>query len=145
MQTYCLARKATGWKIVVCTMLPRQYTTSSANETVRQTLNTWVRANYASFADVLCDVGNDPNIGQAQQDANTTYFSADRIHCTPAGYGIVSNYVNAAITKALATNPVVSGTKRKVQGVDGLPGVLLALVCFAQFARMTRLKRRMAR
>ena len=95
--TYCTARRSAGWnKIIVVTMLPRGGTTM---ETYRQDYNSAIRAGFAAGTlpcDAVADVGSDPTIGQAGQQANTTYFF-DAIHPTKAGDTIVASYTSPAV------------------------------------------------
>ena len=93
--TYCTARRAAGWKVIVRTMIPR----SGIPDANRLSFNAGVRANWQTFADGLDDLGNDPIMGQAGVQSNTNYYSADQTHLTPAGYGIAATYASAAITK----------------------------------------------
>lgn len=46
------------------------------------------------MADALADLGNNANL---QDATNTTYFNADKVHLTTAGYNIVAGIVAAAI------------------------------------------------
>lgn len=95
--SYCQARRAAGWKVVVVTCLPRTSGGLYAGfEADRQTVNTNIRTNWATFADALADVGDDATIGPALASDNTTYYS-DKLHLTSAGYLIVANLVGAAI------------------------------------------------
>lgn len=86
---YCLARRARGFKVIVFTCLPRGST--SQFETDRQAVNSYIRSNWASFADGLADVGTDATIGVAGAQNNATYYSGDLTHLTDAGYAIVAN------------------------------------------------------
>lgn len=100
LQTYCAARRSAGWKVVVLTLLPRE-AGASGFETERQSFNTSVRTNWATFADALADVGNDATIGPNNADASTTYYQTDRIHLTEAGYRIVAPLVKTALLTLL--------------------------------------------
>jgi lysophospholipase L1-like esterase len=97
IKSYCQNRQAAGWKVVVCTILPRS-SSSGTFESDRQTVNANVRSGYATFADALADVGNDTTIGQAGQNTNQTYYIGDNIHLRPVGYAIVAAAVQAAVT-----------------------------------------------
>ena len=90
---YCLGRRATGSKIVAMTVLPRTGQTADF-ETKRTQINTWIRANWANFADALADVANEANLSNA---SNTTYFS-DGTHLTSAGNAIVVSLISAALS-----------------------------------------------
>lgn len=95
--SYCQARQAAGWKVVIVTVPPRTAAGVYANfETDRQTLNTNINTNYATFADARADVGGDATIGGATAPNNTTYYS-DKTHLTSAGYAIAANIIKTAI------------------------------------------------
>ena len=93
--TYCAARRTAGWKVIVRTMIPR----AAYSDTNRLSFNSLVRAGWQTFADGLDDLGNDPILGQAGVQSNTSYYATDQVHLTPAGYGIAAAYASAAITK----------------------------------------------
>jgi lysophospholipase L1-like esterase len=97
-QTYVSARKAAGWdKVLVTTMTAGDPATVDPDfETERQALNTWLRANYASFADGLVDPGGDAIIGDVANCGNTDYFT-DRLHLTTAGYAIWAGLAKTAL------------------------------------------------
>lgn len=98
--TYCQARKAAGWKVIVLSILPRQ--ASSTFETDRQTVNASLLADFptttaftnirrgGTYADVFVNVGADATIGAPGSQNNTTYYDADTIHLKNAGYAIVA-------------------------------------------------------
>ena len=89
--TYCTARRAAGWKVIIGTLLPRaDVGTPATFEADRQTVNTLLRQHWREFADALMDVGADPYIGQAGQTTNATYYAADLVHMTNAGYARVA-------------------------------------------------------
>ncbi len=94
--TYCQARQAAGWKVVVLTTLPRQ--NDATFETTRTTLNTSIRTNWATFADALADVGGDAQLGpNAAASTNLAYYHADTIHCIDSGYEHVAQIVKVAL------------------------------------------------
>jgi lysophospholipase L1-like esterase len=90
-QNYCLDRQAAGWRVIVLTLMPRNQTTSfgdnvSQFNTKLNNANTWLRANYTSFAEGIVDVAADSRLSDY---TNTTYFF-DGTHLTAAGYGVVA-------------------------------------------------------
>ena len=94
---YCLARRAKGFKVAVFTCLPRG--SSTQFETDRQAVNALIRANWTTFADALCDIGNDPTKGQAGDHKNVIYYNqTDLTHLTNSGYAFPPAYAVAAIT-----------------------------------------------
>jgi hypothetical protein len=103
LAAWVTARRATGWKCVGVTLLPRNGGISAnpnpgGYEADRQTVNTALRANSGGiYGDAIADPGNDATIGQAGQYSNTTYYYTDSTHLTKAGYGIVEGYISAAV------------------------------------------------
>lgn len=77
---YCAARRTAGYKVVAFTLLPR-LGLSGPQQTALTLFNTSVRANWATFADVLHDVAA---ISQFSDASNATYY-ADGLHLTDAG------------------------------------------------------------
>lgn len=107
--TYATARKAAGWRVVILSILPRSgAATPGTFEADRQTVNASLLADFptatgqtritsgGAYADYFINIGADPTIGLAGQEANTTYY-ADLVHLTNAGYAIVADYVKKAI------------------------------------------------
>jgi hypothetical protein len=55
IQTYCNARRAKGWEVIVCNILPSNAWAAPQN-TIRTTVNSWLVANWSSFATAFADV-----------------------------------------------------------------------------------------
>lgn len=91
LRTYCLARKAAGWKVVVATL-----TASSESPGERDTFNSLVRANWTGYADALADVAADSVMGCTGCQNNGTYYQ-DGVHPTAAGEALVAPYFTAAL------------------------------------------------
>lgn len=97
LQTYCLARRAAGFKVILCTEIDCQ---SAALDLVSwhtvlwPALLTLIRAGWASVADGLADTGANANL---QDATNATYFNADKVHLTATGYGVVAGIVAAQV------------------------------------------------
>ena len=93
--------KTDGFKVVVATILPRAVS-GSWTEQERLDTNILIRANWATYADALADIGNDALMGQTGDETNLTYF-ADGVHPTVAGHTHLSNtYFIPAINSILA-------------------------------------------
>lgn len=98
----CTSLKAGGFtKVVVATVLPRATGFSGgvdadSFDTARNTYNTWIRANYGTFADALCDFAADATMGPKTAANDVTYYS-DQIHPTSAGHAILARIAAAAI------------------------------------------------
>lgn len=96
--SYCNEAVATGWQIMVATVLPGTAYTGSA-ETNRIALNTWIRANYRLYASRLVDfdvisVFNPPAFGNA-------YF-VEGLHPTTLG----NQYMAAAALAAASLSGI---------------------------------------
>jgi lysophospholipase L1-like esterase len=98
LSSYCTARRAAGWKVVVVTMLPRSYAGDvGATETERTAYNTAIRANWATYADALADVAANTTIGDAGDELNATNYQSDHAHLKTAGATIVAGIVAPAV------------------------------------------------
>lgn len=93
-ETYCAARKAAGFKVVACTIIDRTESGGSWTAADAATFNASVRANYATYADALCDLAADPRLDDY---TDSTYYQADGTHLKDAGYAAVAELVEAAV------------------------------------------------
>lgn len=101
IRSYCLARKAYGFKVSICTLTPRQNANAPVwQETRRLETNVLIRDSWSTFADVLVDIGGHPIMGQYATCTNTTYYS-DLVHFAPAGNGIFASLVSTAVNSFL--------------------------------------------
>jgi lysophospholipase L1-like esterase len=96
-KNYCQARRASGFKVVALTVLPRSEPGTPANfESQRQILNTFLRKHWRDFADALADVAADRNLGYPGAQKNLRFYG-DLVHLNEAGYRIVAKYVAQSI------------------------------------------------
>jgi hypothetical protein len=105
IKAYCQARKSAGWKVIVCTCLPRTQAGINANfETYRTSVNASINANAISegWADAVADIGGDATIGAAGAPNSTTNYNADKIHLNSTGHGIAKTYITNAINLVTA-------------------------------------------
>jgi lysophospholipase L1-like esterase len=118
---YCLARMNVGWKVVVLTILPswtygyREDNTVAGYEQLdadRLQINTWIRANYRDFGNVLCDVASISGLSDLGDNEQAGYtFSSTRptasanglfvdgTHLSTAGYALIAAEVKKSILK----------------------------------------------
>lgn len=89
--TYCQARQAAGWKVVMLTLLPRADASLNARVT---SINASINTNWATFADAVVDVAADSLL---DDPTDVAYYNADGIHLIGAGYGVVAGLVSTAI------------------------------------------------
>jgi hypothetical protein len=93
--SYCQAMQAAGWLVVVSTLLP---STASGFNALRNTFNTWLRANYTNFANALADPASDATIGTDAAASNTTYYVDGTHPTTAAGPFLYPYFSNAILT-----------------------------------------------
>lgn len=100
-KTYCTNRKAAGYKVIAVTVLPRTSPGNPANyEVDRQAFNLSIRTEPSPPWDVIADVGNDANMGQAGQQSGVNY-SGDNLHPGNLGYVIISTYMRDALASLI--------------------------------------------
>lgn len=94
--TYCTARKAAhDWTIICLTLTKHEFAFYPPDyETERTAFNALLAANYTDYADALADVGAAANL---QDPTNGTYFDADKLHLTTAGYAVVAAVVKPVL------------------------------------------------
>jgi len=98
LAAYCKARQRAGFRVVICTVLPRGR--SAAFYDARNALNAELRAHWRSFADALADVAANMTIGADGAETDATYYR-DTVHLTAAGYAIVAREVAGAVERLL--------------------------------------------
>lgn len=81
LTTYWQNAKTTGFKLVACT-IPALGNVAAGIETIRQNVNTWIRANALTYADKLADLAANSKLSNPN---DTTYYQSDKLHYTTAG------------------------------------------------------------
>jgi lysophospholipase L1-like esterase len=117
MQQFCRERHRLGWKCFICTL-----ESLTGQDTNRDALNAGLRTTWSTFADGLIDLGANSTIGADGASANTTYFLADGIHMTDAGYAIVSGLVNTSLTNYFSATYEPSTAYSYCAGTNSLTG-----------------------
>jgi hypothetical protein len=99
IQNFVSARRATGWKVVTATMLPRTGgVTNGSYEADRQTFNAALTTNSGGiYGDAIADIGSNSTIGVAGAQNNSTYYGGDTTHLTQAGLTIAEGIFASAI------------------------------------------------
>lgn len=95
LTTYCRARQAAGFKVIIVTVTPR---VNGSNDD-RLALNAAIRAN-AAGADAIADPCADGHFDAAGDVADAAFY-VDQTHLTTAGYTIVAGIVKTAIERLL--------------------------------------------
>jgi hypothetical protein len=96
LKTYCLARKSTGWKVIVLTLLAES---NSPRNVLRNQVNVLIRADN-SFYDGLADIAADPTIGIDAAAFDTSLYS-DGIHPTALGQSYIKPIVKPVVVSLL--------------------------------------------
>ena len=99
IQTYAGNVRAGGGKIIVSTITPNNAWTT-AQQTTRDTLNTSIRTNWATFADGFADFAANSTMGPQAAAANTALY-IDGLHPTALGHSYLAPVAQAAITALL--------------------------------------------
>ncbi len=96
--TYCQQAKAAGLFVVVCTMIARNGASDPVGmDTNRLSVNANIRANWASYANLLLDFGSMTRFANLADCDDTNYYGADKIHLVTAGYQLLGTYCYNAI------------------------------------------------
>lgn len=103
LANYCQAQQKKGWKVYVCTLLPRSFPNGKDAPTDfyerRNAVNTNIRARYKEFADGLIDLAADSRIGDDGDEKDLTYFLPDQVHPTAKGAEVLAELVNKGLPK----------------------------------------------
>jgi lysophospholipase L1-like esterase len=80
---YCATARAAGYLIIACTVSPGPSTNPSS-------FNTWLRGNFGTFADALCDIAADSRMATV---SDATYFNPDQLHYSVTGEAVFAELV----------------------------------------------------
>lgn len=101
MVAYCNYLRGLGLKVITSTIntqvIDATYTAQA--ETYRLSINSQIRANWATFADDMVDYANIPELADPN---NTTYFASDKLHQTAQAYQLKSALVAPKIASLIA-------------------------------------------
>jgi lysophospholipase L1-like esterase len=102
IKSYCQARKAIGWKVIIGTLPPRTYLGAANQEAYRLSVNTIILENALSegWADAIADIASDEVMGNIDTTYDRDYYY-DRLHMTPAGHNLVMPYFRDALLEVL--------------------------------------------
>ncbi|WP_421476754.1 SGNH/GDSL hydrolase family protein [Agrobacterium tumefaciens] len=101
MVAYCNYLRGLGVKVITSTINTQvvDATYTAQAETYRLSINSQIRANWATFADDMVDYANIPEMADP---SNTTYFASDKLHQTANAYQLKSALVAPKIAALLA-------------------------------------------
>lgn len=100
MVAYCNYLRGLGVKVITSTINTQvvDATYTAQAETYRLSINSQIRANWATFADDMVDYANIPELADPN---NTTYFASDKLHQTAQAYQLKSALVAPKIAALL--------------------------------------------
>ena len=102
LQTIVAQIHAAGFKCIVATALPRDWSAapSGNTDTARLAYNSLIRNQWQTFAAGLADVGNDATMGPTAAYSNGTLY-VNGVHPTSLGYSYLSPIFAAALNQFL--------------------------------------------
>lgn len=97
LRTYCAARRAAGWLVVVCTILPIDGGTTHNSR--RATVNTDITTNFVSggYADAIADLAADATMGPDNSRTLDGTKWTDATHPSAAGHALLEPYLRTAV------------------------------------------------
>ena len=102
LRAYCLARRAAGWKVIVCTEL----TWTGCPYWMVDDFNELIRQHWAEYADGLADFAADPRLGYEGAEQDRAYWASpalpggwDGWHLNDAGYAIVADIMQSTLSR----------------------------------------------
>lgn len=93
LASYCDARRAAGWFVVLCTLLPDTEATAVSNgyEAKRTTANASIVTWAGTHCDKVCDLAANSTMGGPTSSDDTTYYLSDKVHPNLVGQQYLSN------------------------------------------------------
>jgi hypothetical protein len=89
LRSFCLARRAAGFRVLVLTVLPSNR--PETFEAVRLVYNVMLRDGWSQFADGLVDIAADPRIGDTDDELDGQFYLGDQLHLTNAGNAVMAS------------------------------------------------------
>lgn len=100
--TYSQAVRAMGVKLVICTVIARDFATDPPDLMDRvDAYNVLVRNNASSICEAVCDLGADAMFDTRADTANGTNYKADKVHLATAGQNNVITLMTTSINSIL--------------------------------------------
>lgn len=117
LKTYCAGRRASGFAVIVLTVLPRS--DPPTFEPARLAFNQLVRDAWPDFADGIADIAADSRIGDSLDNLDQQYYRPDAEHPNNAGCAVMAS-VTAPVINDLAWRS--SSCEMRVREEGGLWG-----------------------
>jgi len=101
--TYCTARKAEGWKVVLVTIIDRQDLGGgqAAFDADRDDLNDFIINDTSSYADAVVDLTVESALNDVGAALNATNYLDDFVHLSATGESLVSGYIRTVLENVL--------------------------------------------
>lgn len=97
---YSVQLRNAGLRVVAVTMLAKNRASDpdpAATEVKRLAYNALIRGGSQFAFDAVCDAGALPQFDSVADASNTTYYNADGVHLTSAGYAAVATALTATL------------------------------------------------
>ncbi len=110
--TYCTNRRTAGWRVVVCSLLPRgdfpggstlPSVAKTHDEARRQAINSAIRNTWPTFADAFADVAADSRMGDDGDELDTTYYQGDKVHPTATGQLVLKDVIAGSVWAVISS------------------------------------------
>ena len=92
LRAYCLRARATGFKVIAATVIPRSDLPAAGTRALAAH-NAFLREHWRDFCDGLADVGADPDLARAEDRA----LFVDGLHPTSLGYAHIAPIMAEAV------------------------------------------------
>lgn len=115
LQTYCLARRTAGWKVIVITCIPR----TTGSQTLFAGLTALIQANWSAYSDGIFDPTLMPEFASA---ATPVYDGSDFTHLSPYGYYLIAKGVQGEVNRLIAKSYYPVGTRTNDTPTPGIIG-----------------------
>jgi hypothetical protein len=89
LRSYCLARRAAGFRVLVLTVLPSNR--PETFEAIRLAYDAMLRDGWSQFADGLVDIAADTRIGETGDELDAQFYLGDQLHLTNAGNAVMAS------------------------------------------------------
>ena len=122
LRTYCLARRAAGFRVLVLTVLPSNR--PETFEAGRLAFDAMLRDGWDEFADGLVDVAADHRIGDTGDEMDGQFYLEDQLHLTSAGNAVMASVAAPVLCEQPWTSARLRAARaRRGRGVGSVAAV----------------------
>ena len=100
LRRYAAAARGAGFRLVLCTVMPRRSFTPEM-EAARRSLNAMIVASWHEMSDGLVDLAADPVLGPLASLNNGNVYISDGIHLTDYGYQTLASDMTQVVQRLI--------------------------------------------